>query len=135
MQSCARARWLVHVQRCRLVFKVQRVAVCDVVFQFVTKRRNSWACRGNPNPEQETIKGTHTQETPAYQRRPTTQMWCFKHGTSTSQSHHSVVQHYSTEFAGNLIQTKLFKARVDLGHMACDEKRRKKAGMPILRGT
>ena len=33
----------------------------------VTKRRNSWACRGNPNPEQETIKGTHTQETPAYQ--------------------------------------------------------------------
>ena len=36
---------------------------------FVTKRRNSWACRGNPNPEQETIKGTHTQETPAYQRR------------------------------------------------------------------
>ena len=44
-----------------------RVAVC------VTKRRNSWACTGNPNPEQETIKGTHTQETPAYQRRPTTQ--------------------------------------------------------------
>ena len=39
----------------------------------VTKRRNSWACRGNPNPEQETIKGTHTQDTPAYQRRPTTQ--------------------------------------------------------------
>ena len=39
----------------------------------VTKRRNGWACRGNPNPEQETIKGTHTQETPAYQRRPTTQ--------------------------------------------------------------
>ena len=32
----------------------------------VTKRRNSWACRGNPNPEQETIKGTHTQETPAF---------------------------------------------------------------------
>ena len=27
--------------------------------RFVTKRRNSWACRGNPNPEQETIKGTH----------------------------------------------------------------------------
>ena len=38
----------------------------------VTKRRNSWACRGNPNPEQEAIKGTHTQETPD-QRRPTTQ--------------------------------------------------------------
>ena len=37
--------------------------------KYVTKRRNSWACRGNPNPEQETIKGTHTQETPAYQRR------------------------------------------------------------------
>ena len=30
----------------------------------VTKRRSSWACTGNPNPEQETIKGTHTQETP-----------------------------------------------------------------------
>ena len=39
----------------------------------VTKRRNSWAYRGNPNPEQETINGTHTQETPAYQRRLTTQ--------------------------------------------------------------
>ena len=39
----------------------------------VTKRRSSWACIGNPNPEQETIKGTHAQETSAYQRRPTTQ--------------------------------------------------------------
>ena len=39
----------------------------------VTKRRNSWACIGDPNPEQETIKDTHAQETPAYQRRPTTQ--------------------------------------------------------------
>ena len=38
----------------------------------VTKRRSSWACIGNPNPEQETIEGTHAQETPAYQRRPTT---------------------------------------------------------------
>ena len=38
-----------------------------------TKRRSSWACIGNPNPGQETIKGTHAQETPAYQRRPTTQ--------------------------------------------------------------
>ena len=37
------------------------------------KRRSSWACIGNPNPEQETIKGTHAQETSAYQRRPTTQ--------------------------------------------------------------
>ena len=27
---------------------------------------------GNLKPEQETIKGTHAQETPAYQRRPTT---------------------------------------------------------------
>ena len=26
---------------------------------WVTKRRSSWACIGNPNPEQETIKGTH----------------------------------------------------------------------------
>ena len=39
----------------------------------VTKRRSSWACIGNPNPEQETIEGTHAQETSAYQRRPTTQ--------------------------------------------------------------
>ena len=31
----------------------------------VTKRRSSWACIGNPNPEQETIKGTHAQETSA----------------------------------------------------------------------
>ena len=38
----------------------------------VTKRRSSWACRGNPKPEQETIEGTHAQETPACQRRPTT---------------------------------------------------------------
>ena len=37
-----------------------------------SKRRSSWACIGNPNPEQETIEGTHAQETPAYQRRPTT---------------------------------------------------------------
>ena len=45
----------------------------SVLYMFlVTKRRKSWACRGNPNPEQETIKGTHTQETPAYQHRPTT---------------------------------------------------------------
>ena len=48
-----------------------RKAVCHG--RVVTKRRNSWACIGNPNPEQETIKGTHAQETPAYQRRPTTQ--------------------------------------------------------------
>ena len=39
----------------------------------VTKRRSSWACIGNPKPEQETSKGTHAQETSAYQRRPTTQ--------------------------------------------------------------
>ena len=32
----------------------------------VTKRRSSWACTGNPKPEQETIEGTHAQETPAY---------------------------------------------------------------------
>ena len=38
----------------------------------VTKRRSSWACIGNPKLEQETIEGTHAQETPAYQRRPTT---------------------------------------------------------------
>ena len=38
----------------------------------VTKRRDSWACIGNPKLEQETTEGTHAQETPAYQRRPTT---------------------------------------------------------------
>ena len=36
----------------------------------VTKRRSSWACIGNPKLEQETVEGTHAQETPAYQRRP-----------------------------------------------------------------
>ena len=40
---------------------------------YVTKRRSRRACIGNPKPEQETIKGTHAQETSAYQRRPTTQ--------------------------------------------------------------
>ena len=44
-----------------------------VVRACVTKRRSSWACIGNPKPEQETIKGTHAQETSAYQRRPTSQ--------------------------------------------------------------
>ena len=43
------------------------------LLRLVTKRRNSWACIGNPNPEQETSKGTHAQETSANQRRPTTQ--------------------------------------------------------------
>ena len=43
------------------------------VHMSVTKRRSSWACIGNPNPEQETSKGTHAQETSANQRRPTTQ--------------------------------------------------------------
>ena len=38
----------------------------------VTKRRSSWVCIGNPKLEQETIECTHAQETPAYQRRPTT---------------------------------------------------------------
>ena len=38
-----------------------------------TKRRSSRACIGNPKPEQETINGTHAQETSAYQRRPSTQ--------------------------------------------------------------
>ena len=36
-----------------------------------TKRCSSWACTGNPKPEQQTLEGTHVQETPAYQRRPT----------------------------------------------------------------
>ena len=38
----------------------------------VTKRRIGLACIGNPKLEQETREGTHAQETPAYQRRPTT---------------------------------------------------------------
>ena len=47
--------------------------MANFVMRYSCKRRNSWACIGYPNPEQETIKGTHAQETPAYQRRPTTQ--------------------------------------------------------------
>ena len=46
---------------------------CCGMHKDVTKRRSSWACIGNSKPEQETIKGTHSQETSAYQRRPTTQ--------------------------------------------------------------
>ena len=30
----------------------------------VIKRRSSWACIGNPNPEQETIKATHNKRQP-----------------------------------------------------------------------
>ena len=47
-----------------------KIPCCSVL---VTKRRSSWACTGNPKLEQEAIEGTHTQETPAYQRRPNTQ--------------------------------------------------------------
>ena len=50
-----------------------RSLACWVCCELVTKRRSSRACIGNPKPEQETIKGTHAQETSAYQRRPTTQ--------------------------------------------------------------
>ena len=46
--------------------RAAQAAVC------VTKRRSSWACTGNPKLEQETIGGTHAQETSPYQRRPTT---------------------------------------------------------------
>ena len=49
-----------------------------------TKRRSSWACIGNPKPEQETIEGTHAQETPAYQHRPTTH--CTRCKEATTQS-------------------------------------------------
>ena len=38
----------------------------------VAQTCSSWACKGNPQLEQETIEGTHAQETPGYQRRPTT---------------------------------------------------------------
>ena len=51
--------------------------LCTVVSLLVrsllyTVRSSIWACIGNPKLEQETIEGTHAQETPAYQRRPTT---------------------------------------------------------------
>ena len=36
---------------------------CANLMAVVTKRRSSRACIGNPKPEQETIKGTHAQET------------------------------------------------------------------------
>ena len=64
----------------------------------VTKRRNSWACIDNPNPEQETIKGTHAQETSAYQRRATTHYaalgsnppnWDATHAASEDTTHTS----------------------------------------------
>ena len=55
--------------RCPPLTFVSRSAVqCSA-----TKRRSSRACIGNPEPEQETIKGTQAQESSAYQRRPTTQ--------------------------------------------------------------
>ena len=43
-----------------------RACVCSrhcLCINTVTKRLSSWACIGNPNPEQETSKGTHAQET------------------------------------------------------------------------
>ena len=40
--------------------------------RLVLNRRSSWACIGSPKLEQETIEGTHAQDSPAYQRRPTT---------------------------------------------------------------
>ena len=36
----------------------------QVVAIRVTNRRSSWACIGNPKLEQESIEGTHAQETP-----------------------------------------------------------------------
>ena len=56
-----------------LVLIVARVRYRGRLWVPVTKRRSSRACIGNPNPEQETIKGTHAQETAAHQRRPATQ--------------------------------------------------------------
>ena len=46
----------------RLEQKVVPLAEVDAC---VTKRRSSWACIGNPKLEQETIEGTHAQETQA----------------------------------------------------------------------
>ena len=43
-----------------------------LVLLYIAKGRSSRACIGNPKSEQETIKGTHAQETPAYQHGPTT---------------------------------------------------------------
>ena len=63
-------------ERAKAPYKHLEGACCQSCFahggQRITKRRSSWGCIGNPKPEQETIKGTHAQETPAYQRRPTT---------------------------------------------------------------
>ena len=65
-----------HVQRPALVgwrlLCVPLVVSCLLLHSYVTKRLSSWAGIGNPKPEQETIEGTCAQETPAYQRRPTT---------------------------------------------------------------
>ena len=55
------------------VVAARSVSVQSANSMIVTKRRSSRACIGNPKPEQETIKGTHAQETSAYQRRPSTQ--------------------------------------------------------------
>ena len=58
-----RARGLaLHLGVCLLRFPAVVCAVTPV--PPVTKRRSSWACMGHPNPEQETIKGTHAQEIP-----------------------------------------------------------------------
>ena len=59
------------VRCCALVASIPGVR--EWSHPFVLQRDSSWACIGNPKPEQETIKGTHAQGTSAYQRRPTSQ--------------------------------------------------------------
>ena len=41
-----------------MLYDSSRRSVLRLALPVVTRRRNSWACIGNPNPEQETIKGT-----------------------------------------------------------------------------
>ena len=55
---------------------VGRLSVLECAFWgfLLCYKETKWlACIGKPKLEQETIEGTHAQETSAYQRRPTTQ--------------------------------------------------------------
>ena len=81
-KTCKQLRY-VHVERIATLTRLGSVAVAvpaptilcfaplSIVTATLTMRRSSWACLGNPKPEQETIEGTNAQEKPAYQRRPT----------------------------------------------------------------
>ena len=70
----------------------------------VTKRRNSWACRGNPNPEQETIKGTKCQapQQLMYLGKHPRQAGCMPRSAFSTTSHitswHAETLHWSTYY-------------------------------------